>query len=129
MSSFTEPLVIRFLGNGLYSTEREMNYYFETPDGESVTIPAGFNTDLASIPRIFWTIFGHPAENYAQAAVLHDYMIYVFCSEESNNVYSRKFVDQTFNKALKILKVSKWKRIIMYGIVRAFSVFVYGKNA
>lgn len=124
MSSFTEPLIIRFLGNE-YETEREMKYYFEYSDGDFIIIPSGFKTDLISIPRVFWSIFGHPAEYYAQAAVLHDYMIFL-C--KSQGTYSRKFADQTFKNALEILNVPKWKKIIMYGIVRAFSIYSCGKN-
>src|SRR5262245_38142541 len=37
------------------------------------TVPAGFVTDLASIPRIFWSALPRDGE-YAYAAILHDYL-------------------------------------------------------
>ncbi len=38
-----------------------------------VQVPAGFVTDLASIPRPFWT-FLRPDGRYAYAAIVHDYL-------------------------------------------------------
>lgn len=39
------------------------------------TVPAGFETDLASIPRPFWAIPGFsPFDRIARPAVLHDYL-------------------------------------------------------
>lgn len=40
---------------------------------QSVTVPIGFVTDFASIPRIFWSLL-KPDGLYAYAAVLHDYL-------------------------------------------------------
>ena len=42
-------------------------------DYAPVTVPAGFVTDLASIPRVFWTALP-PAGDYAYAAIIHDYL-------------------------------------------------------
>jgi hypothetical protein len=40
---------------------------------KEVTVPVGFVTDFASIPRLFWSLL-RPDGNYAYAAVLHDYL-------------------------------------------------------
>lgn len=39
----------------------------------SVTVPVGFVTDFASIPRAFWSLL-RPDGSYAYAAVIHDYL-------------------------------------------------------
>ena len=39
----------------------------------AVNVPTGFVTDLASVPRIFWSIL-QPDGLYAYAAVVHDYL-------------------------------------------------------
>jgi len=49
-----------------------------TPDqsqGEykAVNVPTGFVTDLASVPRLFWSVL-QPDGLYAYAAVVHDYL-------------------------------------------------------
>jgi len=41
-----------------------------------ITVPAGFDTDYASIPRIFWPIYP-PDGEYAPAAILHDFLYHV----------------------------------------------------
>ena len=55
-------------------------------------VPAGFITDFASIPRLFWTVVGHPAGKYAQAAVLHDYLY-------RTNSVSRAKADSLFRRS------------------------------
>jgi hypothetical protein len=43
------------------------------PQLSAFTVPKGFVTDLASIPRIFWSAL-RPDGNYAYSAILHDYL-------------------------------------------------------
>jgi len=38
-----------------------------------VTVPAGFETDFASIPRLFWSVIPKVGR-YNHAAVIHDYL-------------------------------------------------------
>lgn len=38
-----------------------------------IIVPRGFVTDLASIPRIFWSIL-RPDADYAYAAIIHDFL-------------------------------------------------------
>jgi hypothetical protein len=40
---------------------------------EAVTVPIGFVTDFASIPRIFWSVLP-PDGRYTYPAILHDYL-------------------------------------------------------
>jgi hypothetical protein len=43
-------------------------------NGDIIKVPVGFETDMASIPRIFWAIFP-PTGEYSKAAVIHDYVL------------------------------------------------------
>ena len=50
------------------------DFAFEDPRGRLWKVPAGAEVDGASIPRIFWTLFGGPFEgNYIHASVVHDH--------------------------------------------------------
>ncbi len=40
----------------------------------AITIPAGFETDGASVPRLLWVFFPPFGGDYDEAAVLHDYL-------------------------------------------------------
>lgn len=42
-------------------------------DGQAVIVPEGFETDLASVPKIFQNVLS-PAGPWAPAAVLHDHL-------------------------------------------------------
>lgn len=41
--------------------------------GETIVIPQGFVSDLASVPRILW-LFISPFGRYTEASVVHDYL-------------------------------------------------------
>lgn len=46
---------------------------YVTASGEVIVIPAGSDSDGASVPQIFWNIFP-PFGAYWRAALLHDYL-------------------------------------------------------
>jgi hypothetical protein len=80
----------------------------------NITIPKGFETDLASIPRLFWRIFP-PLGKYNRAALIHDYLYSILeCSSF--------LADTVFREAMAQLKVPVWKRVVMYYVVRVYSV-------
>lgn len=78
-----------------------------------VTVPQGFQTDLASIPRLFWMIFP-PLGPWNKAAVLHDFLYSVpGCSSF--------LADALFREAMAQLRVPLWRRVLMYYAVRCYS--------
>ena len=114
MSSFTKlpPLVAIPPDYRLYRTQVAFTYYVgSTLSGEAIYVPEGFLTDGASIPKLFWSIIGGVLGRYGAAAVLHDFL-YV------KGIYSRRRSDKIFLEAMAVLKVSWWKRKLMYYAVR-----------
>ena len=83
---------------------------YETWDRGVVTVPTGFTTDFASVPRLFRGIFPK-AGKYRDAAVVHDYLY-----RHSDN--TRKHADCVFSQAMKDLGVSWWRRATIYRAVR-----------
>ncbi|MEY2689723.1 MAG: hypothetical protein RL375_3922 [Pseudomonadota bacterium] len=119
MSSFTDPLEVVQVG-AQWRTLRPMHYWARCAEGEAPLaercavcheVPAGFETDFASIPRLFWTLVGHPAGRYAQAAVLHDYLY-------RTGAVPRREADRTFREAMDVLGVPAWQRWVMWAGVR-----------
>ena len=98
----------------------------ELPLFREIKVPTGFQTDGASVPRIFWNIVP-PMSNYTNAAVLHDYL-YVKKGDIGtgddldghSKKYLRKQADLIFLQAMIELRVSRWKRRTMYRAVRMF---------
>lgn len=62
----------------------------------------GFRTDLASIPRIFWRVIGHPASgDVVAASVLHDalYRVQVTTRAEADERLYRAMLARGANRA------------------------------
>ncbi len=91
------------------------------PNFEPVTAPKGFVTDMASIPRIFWSMLP-PDGNYAYAAILHDYL-YWFQGRP------REEADQILKLAMENLKVSGADVAAIYAGVRAGGGGAWKDNA
>jgi hypothetical protein len=76
------------------------------------TVPTGFRTDLASIPRPFWNILP-PFGKYTGAAVLHDWLY-------RTHLVPRPDADQILLEAMELCRVPRWQCVVMYGAVRLF---------
>lgn len=79
--------------------------------GITVTAPAGFVTDLASVPRLPFAYLltggiGH------SAAVIHD-ALYI------THVTTRETADDIFREALLVLGIPRWQATLMWLGVRA----------
>lgn len=69
-------------------------------NGACLIIPAGFTSDLASVPRGLWNLIP-PWGPYADAAVIHDYLYRV------QVVKPRKLVDAILLEAMAV-KQCRW---------------------
>ena len=75
-----------------------------------VLVPAGFITDFASIPRIFWSAL-RPDGEYAYAAIIHDYLYW-------EQRVSRETADNIFREVLKDFNVDTITTLAIYNAVR-----------
>jgi hypothetical protein len=85
-----------------------------------IVIPEGFNTDLASVPRvpIIYEAWGSRAH---REAVLHDYLY----RKNSNPAVSREVANSIFLEAMASRGVSWWIRYPMYWGVSFGGCFLY----
>lgn len=61
---------------------------FETPTGVVYTIPDGFVSDGATLPRAAWSLLGGPLSGkYRRASVLHDYLLRTVDKETAHLVF------------------------------------------
>jgi len=91
-------------------------------DGITYTVPEGFETDGASIPRLLWTLFGSPMElPRAKAAILHDYL-YTIGPKEPEDQWDRLRLeaDEVYKNFNIQLGMKKWKANIEYRFIRWF---------
>ncbi len=80
-----------------------------------ITVPTGFVTDGASIPRIFWNILS-PFGDYFPAALVHDFLY----SRSSTGRFTvdRKTADLIFKEAMFNLGIGWLTRETIYRAVR-----------
>jgi len=77
---------------------------------QAFTVPVGFKTDLASVPRlpIVYLLAGDTSTN---AAVIHDYLYTTKC-------VPRDVADQVLREASAVTGVPAWRRWLMWAGVR-----------
>lgn len=66
---FASGPLLRYIGLGQYATVGTSVY---VGSHDVITIPADFETDLATVPRLFWALLP-PNGSYEKAAVVHDW--------------------------------------------------------
>ncbi len=113
MSSFTKPPKLTRIASQLWRVDAGFEYHLGwLGSGFVIGIPAGWETDLASIPRAlqrWWP----PDGTYAHAALIHDYLY--------NTALGNKLLaDVVFYDALATLGVRKWLRCAMFAAVVLF---------
>lgn len=120
MSQFTTRLIVEPIGKRLWKLQEGFEYHIGTyPSDEVITVPKGFVTDFASVPRIFWPIID-PVGEHGKAAVIHDYCYSTAC-------YTKSRSDKIFLEAMEVLNVEEWKRETMYYAVAWFGYFAWYK--
>jgi hypothetical protein len=133
MSSFTTPLLLEFDYDGdpkkPFKVIEAFSYLVGNSDERWITVPKGFRTDFASIPRPFRNLFS-PTGRYGKAAVVHDglyndvFISELLIDEGTGDVYENHYhptraeSDGIFLEAMKVLQVGWWTRTIVYLAVR-----------
>lgn len=98
-------------GEGLFRLEKPFSFDYK---GETITVPAGYVTDLCSIPpvlRPFFPISG----KVSKPAVLHDWL---FAQDDPRAA-------DVFNEALRLEGVSPSSRKMMVAAVRLWQFVKY----
>jgi len=87
----------------------------------SVTVPVGFVTDFASIPRVFWSVL-RPDGLYTYPAIVHDYLYW-------EQVVSREAADLIFKFGMEDFRLRSATIASVFNAVRAFGGSAWENNA
>ena len=113
--AFPLPLLTRWMDDGRNMRLISPFTYVRNGDPPTAfTVPQGFTTDGASIPRFFWRVIGGPLEGpYRRAAVVHDFL----CTAQTipSPDAHRVFYDACLDDGCP-----KWRATLMYWAVRFF---------
>lgn len=115
------------------------DYYFRWSSEKGnhvIVIPAGFQTDGASIPRPLWSLVGmYPDGMIRAAAVVHDFLYqygghipmeyhqlskHKFVWNSCRLVITRKQADQLFRHIMELSGIKSWRCTLAYHTVRIF---------
>lgn len=121
MSEFLDELDVRLINDelNLWVLDKNFRYKSDLLGGAIITVPAGFRTNFASVPRIpfAYLMFGGVAN---KAAVIHDYLY-------STVKLNRAKCDAILREASKVSGVSWFRRNAMWLGVRIGGSSHYGK--
>lgn len=95
--------------------------YFKI-DGEQFEIPANFETDLASIPKIAWPIMAPAHSSLIRPAIVHDWFYRKTCD------FTRFQTDIIFYHMLRNDGVSLFRASVMYYAVRLLGWNYYNED-
>jgi hypothetical protein len=80
---------------------------------ETFVVPAGFQTDFASVPRVFVWLLPRYGK-YTKAAILHDWL----CARVRAGTFDRADADGLFRRSMRELGVPFVRRWLMWAAVR-----------
>jgi hypothetical protein len=112
-------------GRSLWALQRPLVYDTGDRRHERITVPAGFVTDLASIPRPVWSFYP-PDGPWVKGAIVHDFLYYTQGDGEWNGQhgvpegrrYSRAEADGVLWEAMTDRGVGLWGKIVIWSAVR-----------
>lgn len=123
MSTFTTPAILELVGENRWRLAMPFEYHVGTyPSDEVICVPAGFVTDLASIPRLLWPLLP-PQGRYAKAAILHDWL---YAQGPTGDERARLDADRVFLEAMGVLGCPAAVRWLLYVSVRVFGGSRFG---
>jgi hypothetical protein len=92
-----------------YRIQLTGDFTYVSSGGKVWSVPSGFISDGASIPRAFWTVVGGPLDGpYREAAIVHDR----YCVTKSE---PWKSVHRMFYDAMRASGVGQLEAITLYG--------------
>lgn len=109
---FIGDLTLKDIDGSIWVVASELTW--ESCDGRTLVIPAGFVTDLATIPAPLNKIL-RTSGAWDKATVLHDYLY-----SNRTPAISRLEADNYLLEALDDCGVGKWTALLMYTAVRLF---------
>ena len=121
---FCSKLIIEDNGGFPFMLAAILTYVTDVGHIGTFSVPQGFKTDYASIPRALWAVLP-PVGKYDAAAVLHDYCYQL--GKLHDRPLDRGEADAILNEAMQVLNVPTWQRRLIYSGVRVGGWVVWRK--
>jgi hypothetical protein len=116
-------LVLFRFKDPMYVLQKEISWIpnaAQASQFKRVDVPVGFVTDLASIPRIFWSLL-RPDGEYAYAAIVHDYLYWT-------QTTTRDIADLTLKHGMEDFGIDSMTIATIYNAVRVGGAGAWTEN-
>jgi hypothetical protein len=114
------PPIVPFADWDYYYLAEDLEWRFDDLD-IVITAKKGFVTNLASVPRVFWSLMP-VAARYSYPAIIHDYLY-------SSQSLSRAASDLLLREAMEETGVNNVKSFLVYKSVRLFGRSAWNESA
>jgi len=115
LNAVSKPLKLQRFSDAMWLLLDDISWKPSSPEQKEpeVIAPRGFVTDLASIPRAFWSLLPRDGD-YIYGAIIHDYLYW----EQPTNI-KREDADLILKFAMQDFGVPGWQVNTIYEGVRA----------
>lgn len=120
MSSFLDPLVVTEISDSIFAIADHPFRYQSDEAKQIITVPIGFYTDFASVPR-FPLIYALLGDTAHEPAVVHDWLYY-------SAIVNREMADNVLYEAMTVFGVEDWRRDMIYEGVRAGGWYAWDQH-
>lgn len=119
-AKFEDALELEYMDGHNWKVTADFYYDTDVPlvSGHRVSVPAGFVTDFASIPKFLWNLLP-PVGSYGKAAVIHDRLY------RTPSLATRAQADRVLLEAMTFLGTAWYVRYVIYAGVRVGGRFSY----
>lgn len=121
-NQYFSDLVLKQIGPNEWQLAESLLYIGS--NGVKVDVPAGFTTDLASVPRSVWSLYSKTGK-LARPSVIHDWL---YVSALVRDEATRESIDNVFLCAMKDEGVAWLGRTIVHRAVRRFGGLVFHRK-
>jgi hypothetical protein len=112
MAQFLDVLNVTEVSDSIFQVVDHPFRYQSDVAARTFTVPVGFKTDFASVPRILPVIYSLLGDTAHEPAVIHDYLYGV-------GLTPRIIADKVLLEAMGVMKMSWYRRWLIYAGVRA----------
>ncbi len=111
MSEFLDRLDVTEIKDKIWEISDHPFRYQSDLAKRTFTVPVGFFTDFASIPRWMPLIYAMLGDTAHEAAAVHDWLYYAA-------ITTRGVADQVLKEAIEVCGISAWRANLFYAGVR-----------
>jgi hypothetical protein len=112
VSRFLDPLDTVEIDDSIFAIANHPFRYQSDLAKQIMTVPVGFYTDFASVPRFLPIVYACFGDTAHEPAVIHDWLYY--CA-----ITTREMADDILLEAMKVKGMSAWRYEPIYWGVRA----------